>query len=252
MCPSEVRHATWKIPLKHLQNNSTASPSSPFLHYLWSLQPKASPLPDSSVCTCLFTAPPSCWLCLFSLKLDSEAALFREIYFSICHAPSVFFSFPLQAIAQWEEDSKERELEKERQTILSRIVSSSAWSGAAAAALLAILKTSFVNKNAPSMRSSMSPYLRKSARKKDTSDKSTGAVCFSETSWVGGCSWLEMIEWHPWARLCISWSGPHLATSHLSKWPLVCQQLVITTLHLRWRGEWIEGKEEGDAWDCLE
>lgn len=32
----------------------------------------------------------------------------------MCHAPFVFFSFPLQAIAQWEEDSKERELEKQR------------------------------------------------------------------------------------------------------------------------------------------
>lgn len=26
-CPSEVRHARWKIPLKHLQSNSTVSPS---------------------------------------------------------------------------------------------------------------------------------------------------------------------------------------------------------------------------------
>lgn len=32
-CPSEVRHARRKIPLKHLQNNSTASPSSSSLFH---------------------------------------------------------------------------------------------------------------------------------------------------------------------------------------------------------------------------
>lgn len=173
----------------------------------------------------------------------------------MCHAPFVFFSFPLQAIAQWEEDSKERELEKER-PLQDCVFISMVWCcccGAVAAALLAILKTSFVNKNAPSVRSSMSPYLRESAGKKRHRTKAWALyVSLRPLGWGGGCSWLEMIEWHPWARLCISWSGPHLATSHLSKWPLVCQQLVITTLHLRWRGEWIEGKEEGAAWECLE
>lgn len=140
----------------------------------------------------------------------------------MCHAPFVFFSFPLQAIAQWEEDSKERELEKQR-PLQDCIFISMVWCcccGAVAAALLAILKTSFVNKNAPSVRSSMSPYLRE---KKTHWTKAWALhVSLRPLGWGGGCSWLEMIEWHPWARLCISWSGPHLATSHLSKWPLVC------------------------------
>lgn len=112
----------------------------------------------------------------------------------MCHAPFVFFSFPLQAIAQWEEDSKERELEKQR-PLQDCIFISMVWCcccGAVAAALLAILKTSFVNKNAPSVRSSMSPYLRE---KKDTLDKSMGTACFSETSWVGWGVFLIGDDW---------------------------------------------------------
>lgn len=62
----------------------------PFPHYLWSLQPKASPVPDSSACTCVFTAPPLCWLCLFSPEIGFRGCFMHK---GIDFNPGRFFSF---------------------------------------------------------------------------------------------------------------------------------------------------------------
>lgn len=132
-CPFEVRHAGWKIPLKHLQNNSTLSPSSSAL-----LFPALSLIsPTQGFCSRFIrlylplSRNPRADSVSFHPKLDSEASLFTEgstsmpVFFFSSPSSSSFFA-PLLLTPQLEEGKGERS------SLFWVVSSSSAGPGAAA------------------------------------------------------------------------------------------------------------------------
>lgn len=229
VCPAEVRHATvdGKIPLKHLQNNSAASPSFLF-HTIFDLYK-----PRLHCSWFIFL-----YLRLYGTTLVLTLTLFTKIGFRGCFftkgSTSIHVLFFFRVLfssqkPQWEE-KRGRELQWEEvwkeEPLLDCVFIS----------LLSSYNVGWITLHI----SCLIPHLVFWGN----GNKGREVWCCSETSWW--VLWLEMIEWHPWATFCIQWSGPHLSPPHLSKWPLVCLQLLITTLDPRWWREWMEGKEEGE------
>lgn len=209
-CPSEVRHARWKIPLKHLQNNSTVSPSSSLFHTIFDL---SNPR-----------------LLLFLIHLPVPASLrhhphadsvsfhrnwIQRLLYSQrdwLQCLSFFFSLLLLLLSspgkchsqrrrgeKKQEEAEEGEVERSLFWIVS---SSRLWPGAA---LLESPRCSSSFQFALSVWDqkiletilwiSILSFKRPVSPWKYISDKSRHVICCSEASW--GFSWLEMIEWHP-------------------------------------------------------